>query len=60
MNIESKVWKAQQYGQWVSITHKPSRQEKTVPIADVPGPNALAMMSESAFDKTMRDLFHDA
>lgn len=59
MNIESKLWKIQSAGGGIpgfSITNKTTGETRYVSSA--PSAHALAVMSESEFDKTLAQLFN--
>lgn len=60
MNIESKLWKAVSWNDMqVTIIQKASGQLRTFSRSALPSVEALAAMHERAFDRHLREVFHE-
>lgn len=60
MTIDSKQWKLTVDRYAAVVTHKPSRQCRSVDRDGLPSYMALAMMHERTFDQFMRNAFNAA
>lgn len=61
LSIDSKLWSVRAYNAGgLHITQRASGAVRTVSRGALPSDNALAMMSETRFDRVCREAFHAA
>jgi hypothetical protein len=59
MNVESKLWKVRAINGWqIAIVQKASGMLRVMSRSALPSVDALAAMSERAFDTAARKAFH--